>query len=308
MFDSSRHSRRRAAVVILVLALIGTGGCASTSGDGRPQVIAAFYPLQFVADRIVGDHADVTDLTNPGVEPHDLELTVRQTARLSAADVVIYEKGLAPAVDAAVANDGPKHALDTTTVVPLQPPVAGEEAANGESMDEGDPHFWQDPTLLAKVAKAVTETMAAADPAHAKAYRRNDVRLQSDLAALDAAYRKGLAHCTVRTLVVSHDAFEYLGRRYGLKVVPIAGLSPDAEPSAKHLAQVSDLIKEDHITTVFSERLASPKLADTLASDLHIRTAVLDPIEGLTSTDPHANYLTLMRQNLAQIQKAGECT
>lgn len=271
-------------------------------------MIAAFYPLQFVAERIVGGHADVADLTGPGVEPHDLELTVRQTAHLSGADVVLYEKGLAPAVDAAVGSEPPKHALDTTTVVPLKPPVAGEEAANGESMDEGDPHFWQDPTLLAKVATAFTHTMTEADPAHAAAYRSNDARLQKELAALDASYRSGLAHCAISTVVVSHDAFEYLGRRYGLTIVPIAGLSPDAEPSAKRLSQISGLVKNERITTIFSERLASPKLADTLASDLHVTTAVLDPIEGLTSADPHANYLTLMRANLAQIQKAGDCS
>ena len=88
--------------------------------------------------------------------------------------------------------------------------------------------------------------------------------------------------------MVSHDAFEYLGRRYGLDVEPIAGLSPDAEPSARHLAALSDLAREKGVTTVFSERLASPKLAETLAEDAGIRTAVLDPIEGLTSTRQRA--------------------
>ena len=299
----------RSAVGALCLALAATlSACSAEPKHDRPQVIASFYPLQFVAQRIVGDQADVTTLTGPGVEPHDLELTVRQTAKLSDADVVIYEKGVSPAVDGAVANSGPEHVLDTTTVVPLQPPAAGEEAANGESMDNGDPHFWQDPTLLAKVATAFTRIMVKVDPENAPSYRAENDRMQRDLGRLDHDYRTGLAHCTTRTLVVSHDAFEYLGRRYHLDVRPIAGLSPDAEPSAKHLAQLASLIRDDHITTVFSERLASPKLAKTLASDLGITTAVLDPIEGLTPDDSSADYLTLMRQNLAAIRKANGCS
>lgn len=304
-----KSRRVRIAVSTLSLALAASLSACSTESDrDRPQVIASFYPLQFVAQRIVGDQADVTTLTGPGVEPHDLELTVKQTAKLADADVVIYEKGVSPAVDGAVANNGPKHVLDTTSVVPLQPPAAGEEATNGESMDEGDPHFWQDPTLLAKVATAFTRMMVRIDPDNAPSYHAENDRMQRDLRRLDHDYRTGLAHCRTRTLVVSHDAFEYLGRRYHLDIAPIAGLSPDAEPSAKHLAQLSSLIRDDHITTVFSERLASPKLADTLASDLGITTAVLDPVEGLTPDDTSADYLTLMRQNLAAIKEANGCS
>ena len=108
--------------------------------------------------------------------------------------------------------------------------------------------------------------------------------------------------------MVSHDAFGYLGERYDLDVHAIAGLSPDAEPSARRLGELADLIREDDITTVFTERLASPKLADTLASDLGIETAVLDPIEGPSDEDADGDYLGLMRENLAALQKAGGCS
>jgi zinc transport system substrate-binding protein len=288
-----------ASVVALLLLLTGCDGIAH---DPRPQVVAAFYPLQFVAERVVGEHASVTGLTQPGVEPHDLELTVRQVARLSAADVGLYEKGLQPAVDRAMTINGPRHRVDVTDVVELRVDAAAEHTIEGT-----DPHFWQDPTLLARVATAFTRTMARVDPEHAEDYRRNDARLQSDLAALDAAYRSGTADCRTRTLVVSHDAFEYLGRRYGFHIVAIAGLSPDAEPSARHLAALADLVRTDGVTTVFSERLASPALARTLAGDVGVRTAVLDPVEGLASGDHHDDYLTLMRANLAKIRKANSC-
>jgi zinc transport system substrate-binding protein len=302
---------RSLKVVLAGLLLLPLAACSGIkSADGKPQVVTSFYPLYFVASRIVGDHADVTNLTKPGTEPHDLELTPRQAVLVSGAEVALYEKGLQPSVDQVISNDSPKHAINVTSIVSLSavPPGLGDEHAKSDDGKAGDPHFWQDPTLLAKVADKFATTMEKADPKHAADYRTNNAALQTDLTALDTDYHNGLANCTSRTLVVSHDAFEYLGRRYNLDVHPIAGISPDAEPSPKHMHELSDLIKSDHITTVFNERLASPKLVNALASDLNISTAVLDPVEGLNSTDPHATYLTLMRDNLKAIQKADSCS
>ncbi len=282
----------------LALALAVLSGCAEDSSSGKPVVVASFYPLQYVAERIVGDHAEVINLTKPGVEPHDLELSPRQTADLAGADVVLHEEGLQPAVDEAVRNESPEQVVDAASVVDLQPIEGG---------DSLDPHFWLDPTLLAEVGQAFTTTISESDPANAEAYRAANQELQADLLALDREFRDGLAECRSRALVVSHDAFGYLGRRYDLEVLPIAGLSPDAEPSPRHLAELADLIRTKNITTVFSERLASPKLADTLASDLDISTAVLDPIEGLASSEESADYASLMRENLAAVMKAGGC-
>ena len=149
--------------------------------------------------------------------------------------------------------------------------------------------------------------MQKADPEHAATYRRNDARLQKDLASLDEETRTALAHCRIRTLVVSHDAFEYFGRRYGLSVDAIAGLSPDAEPSAKRLSELADLVRADGVTTVFSERLVSPRVADTLASEAGVRTAVLDPMEGLAKGSDE-DYLTLMRANVKALRTAGRCS
>ncbi len=291
--------RRLLAPALAAVVALPLVACSAAEPSGKPEVVASFYPLQFVAHRIVGDHAEVKDLTAPGVEPHDLELSPRQTASLSSAAVVFYEAGLQPAVDHAVANQTPEHVVDAAEVVRLH------SAEDGRGTD---PHFWLDPTLLGQAADAFTAAISAADAAHAADYRSANDQLQSDLSALDAEYRAGLKDCRSRTLVVSHDAFGYLGRRYDLDVHPIAGLSPDAEPSARRLSELAALVRDDGVTTVFSERLASPKLADTLASDLGVRTAVLDPIEGLTSADAGDDYLSLMRANLAAVRKAGGCS
>jgi zinc transport system substrate-binding protein len=276
---------------VAAVVLTGCGGSTHASGSGV-RVVTSFYPLQYVTQRIAGGHADVTNLTHPGQEPHDIELTVRQTADLTDADVVVYEKGFQANVDQAVDQVRPEHVVDAATAADL----------SGD-----DPHFWQDPVRLARVARSVEKELAVVDPDHTADYRHNLGRLESDLTALDRAYRRGLASCRVSTIVVSHDAFSYLGRRYGLTVVGINTLSPDAEPSPAHMRMLHDLIRTDGITTVFSERLASRALTDSLARDLGIGTAVLDPIEGLSDATSGQDYLSLMRSNLRTLEKADVC-
>ena len=160
---------------------------------------------------------------------------------------------------------------------------------------------------MATLTDAVAASLSKVDPDHAATYDANAQALVADLDQLGSEYEQGLQGCARDTIVVSHDAFTYLDR-FGLNVEGIAGLSPDAEPSARRLGELGDLIRDDDITTVFTERLASPKLADTLASDLGVETAVLDPIEGLTDEDGDGDYLGLMRENLAALQKAGGCS
>ena len=291
--------RTVAPALALLLALPLVGCTPRRTGS---DVVVSFYPLQYVATRIVGSHAHVVDLTRPGVEPHDLELRPTQIATVAAAKVAFYEKGLQPAVDDAISQNRPAHVVDVASLVHLH---------NG---DGGvDPHFWQDPVLLARVAAGFTTAMVRADPDHASDYRLNLAALDADLRELDGELRAGLAHCRTRSVVVSHDAFEYLGRRYDLHVHAIAGLSPDAEPSAKRLSDLADLARRTGVSTIFSETLVSPRLAQTLADDAGLGTAVLDPIEGLTSKSQsfdgrNADYLSLMRANLRALQRAGGCT
>jgi len=285
------HRRRLAAAALATPLLLAGCGDPLAGGDSGTRVVTSFYPLEYVAERIVGEHADVVTLTSPGMEPHDLELTVRQTAEVAEADLVVYEKGLQPAVDAAVAEHGPEQVVEATDVV---------EPA------EGDLHFWLDPVRLAEVAAEVAARVAEIDPDNAADYEANLATLRADLESVDTEYADGLAECRLDTVVVSHDAFGYL-EQYGLHFEPIAGLSPDAEPSPKHLTELAELIESEGITTVFSETLASPAMAQTLASDLGLETAVLDPIEGLSDATAGEDYLSLMRANLVALQEANGC-
>ncbi|QWC85811.1 metal ABC transporter substrate-binding protein [Nocardioidaceae bacterium] len=320
----------------------GTTGVSSASAgeiapvEGSPQVVAAFYPLAWVSEQIAGDRADVVNLTTPGGEPHDLELGVQQTSEVSAADLVVYEAGFQPAVDAAIAQQLDGVALDVAEVVELEPfeehgeehgeehadEHAGEDHADehadehagehaGEDHDHGDlgdldPHFWQDPARMAELASAVGERMAALDPDGAEAYEANTDRVVASLEELDQAYTDGLARCERDVVVTNHDAFGYL-TRYGLEFEPVTGISPDAEPTAGDLARLQDLIAEEGITTVFYERLVSPQTARVLAADTGVETAVLDPLEGLTDETADEDYLSLMRENLAALERANGC-
>lgn len=302
---------RVAAATALVPMVAACSGALGTDPGSGPRVVASFYPLQYVAERVAGEHVEVVNLTSPGGEPHDLELDVEQTAQIADADLVVYAKGLQPAVDEAVTQNGPDQVLEVTEVVDLAPPEAheGESAEDhAEHSDEGgDPHFWLDPERMADLAAQVRAELAELDPEHAADYAANLRSLQADLDQLDAAYAEGLARCRVDTVVVSHDAFGYL-EKYGPHFESIAGLTPDAEPSAAHLAELAALIESEKITTVFSETLVSPALAETLARDLGLDTEVLDPVEGLTDQTADEDYLSLMRTNLERLRAANGCT
>ena len=302
---------RRIPLVTATLACAALSlptACSALASGGNTagvNVVAAFYPYAYVAERVAGDHATVSNLTPPGVEPHDLELTPQQVAELSDADLVIYEAGFQPAIDDAVEQNPPGQALDVTDVVPLRDTGAPGETGTASS---GDPHLWLDPTLLIPIAEEVADALSEADPAHADRYAANEGRLVMDLNRLDAQFRTGLASCDRTEVVTSHAAFGYLTHRYGLTMVPIAGLSPDVDPSPGHLAKLQALIKAHGITTVFSETLGTKAYADTLAHDLGIQAAVLDPIEGLADDEPEHDYLALMRSNLSALREANGCT
>ena len=275
-------------------------GCGATplSGPGT-SVVAAFYPYAYVARRVAGSHATVVNLTAPGAEPHDLELTPQQVAEVAEADVVVYERGFQPAVDDAVGENEQGDVVDVTHVVSLDP---------GPQTHVRDPHIWQDPTKLAAVAQDVARTLERSDPRHAADYRRNATDLVGDLQALDEQFRQGLAHCRRQTFVTSHAAFAHLAARYGLRMVAIAGISPDIEPSPARLAKLKHVVEAEHVTTIFTETLSSPAIARTLADEVGVRTAVLDPIEGLSAQTAGESYFSLMRANLAALRKANDCS
>lgn len=300
-----------------MIALLVTAACGAVRPDaagsqtGRLQIVASFYPFQFIAERVAGSHATVTSLTRPGAEPHDLELTPRQVASVSDADLVIYEKSFQAAVDEAVAQSGNKNVLDTATVVPLEDhgPLGDEEDHHDRAGTTNlDPHVWLDPVHMITISHAVDRRLDAIDPAHRTDYDKNTAALIKQLHQLDDSYRSGLADCQRTDFITSHAAFGYLAERYGLTQISITGLSPDSEPSPTRIAEVQKLARQHGITTIFYETLASPSVARSIAGDLGLRTDVLDPIEGITRHSRGKNYLAIMKTNLTALEKANGCS
>jgi zinc transport system substrate-binding protein len=297
--------------VVLALVVAGCGDDDTASATDGPTVLASFYPLAYVAERLAAPDGIVENLTQPGVEPHDLELTGQQVGSIADADLVLYLHGFQPAVDEAVEQNADDHSLDVAeTVDPL--PAAEEESHEDEDGDhgdlEGDPHVWLDPANLAAISQAVADELAEVIPDRADGIQDRADELIAELNALDEEYDSGLAQCERRVFVTSHEAFGYLADRYDLEQVGISGLSPDAEPSPARLAEVQEVVQAEGVTTIFYETLVSAKVAETMAEDLELATAVLDPIEGLTDDTADEDYLTLMRANLDALRKANGCS
>jgi zinc transport system substrate-binding protein len=313
-------SERRLRVVGLAVALLAASACGvsssgAESGTGQRaqlRVVTAFYPLQFVAERVSAGHAAVSTLTQPGVEPHDLELTARQVGSISTADLVVYERTFQPVVDEAVLQSGNQHVLDTTTVVPLTNyvPTAGGQGATDASFPEHgglDPHFWLDPTNLSAVATAVAERLATLDPDRAADYRARAATLIAELGGVDRSYRVGLANCRRTAFITTHAAFGYLAHRYGLSQIGINGISPDTESSPARIAEMHREATRLQVTTIFYETLVSPAVARSIAGDLGLATDVLDPLEGITGQSRGSDYLAVMAANLTALRKANSC-
>jgi zinc transport system substrate-binding protein len=279
---------RMKTIIVLLALLLGATACGTkASSTGRKRVVAAFYPLAYAAEQLGGPTVEVANLTPPGVEPHDLEATPGDVQAIHSADVVLLlGHGFQPQLEDA-AGRGKKVVwlLDTPGL---------------RRFDNGDPHVWLDPAryalLVRRIGRALDRPQAAA-------------QLEARLHALDREYRRGLAHCARHEIVTSHEAFAYLGQHYGLRQVAITGLTPEAEPAPKDLQRVVELVRRTHATTIFFETLVSPRIAETVARETHAKTAVLDPIEGITAAEANqgANYFTVMRANLRALRGALGC-
>jgi zinc transport system substrate-binding protein len=278
--------------VVLILAAIAlaAAGCAGEGDDGRTSVAAAFYPLAYATQEIGGDKVTVRNLTPPGAEPHDVELSARDVERIRAADVVLYlGSGFQPNFERAVDRaDGEKVDL-----------LQGLELLI--SVDEGvDPHVWLDPLRYAEQARRVGEALERAEQAE---------RFAARLQELDDDFERGLARCARREIVTSHAAFGYLADRYGLEEIALTGVSPEAEPTARDLERIVLEVEGSGATTVFFETLVSPRLAETVAREAGAKTAVLNPLEGLSQDglDDGEDYFSVMRENLETLRGALGC-
>lgn len=334
--------RRSLALATAALAAASLTACsqptASTPSDstaqtgGQLKVMASFYPLKYLTEQIGGELTSVTSLTPDGAEPHDLELSPASVDQLGKADAVVYLKGFQSAVDEAVEHNAPKTVIDVAPAVQLV-----KVSDSGNHVDDHDhdadhdhdheadhdhdhkaehdhdhdhdmstdPHFWLDPERMSQAATLIGQALADADPKNAQTYTSNAANVSHSMKDLGTELVSGTATCEHTTFVTAHAAFGYLADRTGLTQVGISGLDPDSSPSPARLQEISELVKAQGVSTIFTEALIDPKVAETLAKDLGIETAVLDPIE--SQVNPNEDYAAAMRNNITALRKALHC-
>lgn len=266
--------------------------------SGKITISASFYPLYEFAKQVGGDKVSVTNITPAGTEPHDFEPTPQTLLATQNAAMFIYNGGtMEPWVD--------KFLPDYKHVA-----VKASDHIDLHQTNQGaDPHFWLDPVLAQQIVNNIRDGLTKVQPASKDYFAQNAAVYNKQLDALDARIKTGLQTCQTRTIITSHDAFGYYAQRYNLQAVAIAGMDPSEEPSAAKLAELSNLVKQQNVQYVFFESLVSPKLAATIAQETGTKTAVFDPLEGLTDDVQKAGktYISVQQDNLAALRVALRC-
>jgi zinc transport system substrate-binding protein len=278
--------------------------------DTRLQVVASFYPMAEFARAVGGKNANVVTLVKPGLEPHDYEPTPQDLAKVYGSDLFVYNgAGLETAW---VNKIQPQLEQSNTFTVDASYKIKllSRDPSDTENKSATDPHVWMDPELAIKEVSAITLGYIAVDGKNANTYQRNADAYIKKLNELNTTFKSGLAHCQSHDIVTSHQAFSYLAKEYGLTATGIAGLSPDNEPSPQKLAEIADFAKANNVKYIFFESLVSPKLSQTIASEVGAQTIEFNPLEGLTNAEVKAgkNYLSVQQDNLQALRTALSCT
>jgi zinc transport system substrate-binding protein len=299
-------------VITAVLAL-WLAGCSVARPSAGLEVVASFYPLLEFTSLVGGDRVAVRQLTPTGTSPHDYEPTPGDVAALKRARVFVYNgAGLEPWADRLRAELGRGAlAVEATRGLPLVKLEEEEEREAGREphREQLDPHAWLDPVLAQAMVDNVAGGLAQADPEGADFYRRRARELKDRLARLHARYAEGLRGCRGQVLVTSHRAFGYLARRYRLRLLSVAGLSHEAEPSPRRLKHLLSAARRAGVRAVYAETLAGRKAVEGLARELGARVLVLNPVEGLTEEDRRQGrgYFELMEENLRALRDGLGC-
>ncbi|WNR47082.1 metal ABC transporter substrate-binding protein [Paenibacillus roseipurpureus] len=286
---------------MIVIALC-ISGCRKTKAglvEGKVNVVTSFYPLYDFTKKIGGDYVNVINLVPAGVEPHDWSPKSRDIKNMTGAQVFVYQ---------GAGFEG--WVKDFLGSLSKQSTVDVVEASKGvnfiytdEKKEEFDPHAWLSPLNARQMANNIKTALVKADPAHKDVYEQNYQNYASQLTELDGRYTTALAQTSKKEIAVSHHAFAYLCKDYGLTQMSIMGLSPDAEPTSQDLKKINAFIKDHQLKYIFFEELVSDKLAKTLAKDANVNTLVLNPLEGLTEAQLEAgeDYISIMDKNLKNL-------
>lgn len=283
--------------IVLLLTSCTTGKKANNDEGEKPIVYASFYPLYFLADEIGKDNIDLRIVIPNGTEPHDYEPSVKQLNDIEKADIFIYNgAGLESWADKLL-----EAIIDEKKII-----SASEEVELNKIDGVADPHIWLDPYNMDKIGKRIKEGFIALDSKNKEEYENNYKELSGKLRKLDNDYSMALKDKKKDKILVSHAAFGYMADRYKFDQIPVAGISPEQEPSPKTIANIIDLAKKNEIKYIFLETLASPKTVSVIAEEANLEILTLNPIAGLTEEEQKngEDYISIMEKNIESLKKA----
>ena len=311
----SRRTLLRSATALVALSLAAP---AAAQSDTPIPVVATFSILADMVERIGGEHVDVTTLVGPDGDAHVYQPTPAAARSVSEAAILVvngleFEGWLERLVEASgfegvrvVATDGIE-------------PIAYEDDhdhhdhhhdhAGHDHHHHGafDPHAWQSLGNAVTYVDNITAALAQADPENADTFQQNRAAYVAEIEALDAEIREVLAVLPQarRTIVTSHDAFQYFGRDYGLTFLAPQGLSTESEASAQDVARLIERIREEGISAVFVENITDSRLLEQIANETGATIGgTLYPGALSGPAGPAPTYLDMMRHNAATLAQA----
>lgn len=341
-------------ILIIIPTLILLSGCQVTTSTGaetetetQPQnIVTSFYPIQFIAESIVGDLMEVSNITQ-GKDPHSYSLTPQDIQSLQDADLFVFQGAGLESWAENIAENRTKPSFEVAENIEL---LATEESydsrsdheedhdsdeedhsheddhhdedhhsdedshtedhdehedEHGHNHGEFDPHTWLDPILLLETAEELTQEIIAIDPANQETYEANLTNLSENLSQLDNSYSEGLSACSSKVAISSHDAFSYTEVRYGFKLFPISGLSPQDEPSSQDLENLITEASEQNITHILEEEYNNTSFAETIQRETGLQVLSINTLE--SSPQSGKDYIEVMQENLSSFQEAFQC-
>jgi zinc transport system substrate-binding protein len=322
VYPIMKHKSMALIAIISLLLTIALTGCGSSSSktslaEGKINVVTSFYPLYDFASKIGGDYVHVINLVPAGVEPHDWSPKSRDLSNMTKAQLFIYQgagfEGWVNDFLASLKSNSTLKVVEASKGANLIKASSEQgytehpsATASKEEVLQYDPHLWLSPVNAKTMAQNIKAALIEADPSHQAEYEQNYDKLAAQLTDLDTRFKQELSQTKKKEIAVSHQAFAYLCHDYGLIQMPIMGMSPDSEPTAKDLQEIQKFIKQHDVKYIFFEELVSDKLAKTLAKDAKVDTMVLNPLEGLTEDQQKAgeDYISVMNSNLKNLVKA----
>lgn len=312
-------------IILIVMILLLVTGCSDNKqinetekNDGKIKVSTSTYPMYYIAKEIGKDNIDLNILVPMGVDPHEYELSLKETKKLEDTDLLLYNgSGLEHWGEKISDNlkEKNKSVINASEYVELLKVEDNDHEASDDNGEEDhddhvhgekDPHIWLDPINMDKVAKAFSEELKKLDEKNSDIYEANYKELSEKLKNLDDKYSEALKNKKDNTILVSHRAFAYLAHRYNLNQIAVTGISPHSEPSPKSISKLIDMTRDKNIKHIFFEVLSSPKSVEMIAEEAKLEVLILNPIGGITKEqfESDVDYIDLMEENLENLKKA----